>query len=268
MWKVSERSRQVDEMVDAARTIRLLVVLALSFPLQSSGGQQSSLPTRYFELRFQSEVDNSTILKEENQQQIFKCQIRLAPSSAGQQTEEAGQPKQQDARLKTVVRPLDGASGLHSTLAPNETDKQTSRAWPANVSLTVDWFKDGQPLVSEGQAESSVSIVNVELSKANSTREQKNDKRNRTRIEVKNTSNSNQLKLTSRLKIGRLMSSDSGHYKCLARARFQMPLAPATANAAGAAAQLVTTSTVHLIEQTLESSSSILSVVKASNATG
>lgn len=272
------------------------MVRGQQFQTQAQQTAAAAAATRYYELRFQSEVDNSTILKSESQQQIFKCQIRLAPSSQQQQqqSEVVGGPKQHrngnggDGRLRSSIRPLTidqlhyPPPSLQSTTTNDSTNlNETSKSaqggqwavWPTNVTLSVDWFKDGQPLVEQSQARELVSIINVELRSGSvAASNQKNDKRNKSRIEVKNTSNGNQLKLTSRLKINQLKSSDSGHYKCLARATFlqQMPAA-SQQQQASAPSQLITSTPtttttpvqVNLIEQTLESNSASLSVVTA-----
>lgn len=147
-----------------------------------------------YELKFQIEVGNSTIRKRPNQQQIFKCQVKLT-------------------QAKRI---------------------QHNRQLLSNVSLTVDWFKNDQNLTDiyinhinmSNSDLSSLSIINVELTKSNNNsgltnNDKKNSKPVAKRIEIKNTLNFNQLKLTSRLKLNHLNESDSGQYKCIASASYK-----------------------------------------------
>lgn len=160
----------------------VLVLVALA---EAAGQQDAGL--QHLELKFQNELDNSTIIKLPMQPQVFKCQVRLLvwPTSA----------RARAVKTSALVGSQEGAQ------------------------LSIDWLKDERPI--EGQ----VSVINVELKQNSSNLQvaQRPDRRNKFRIEIKNTANPSQLKLTSRLKLSRLQASDSGRYKCRARA-----LLPAT----------------------------------------
>lgn len=189
-------------------------------------------PSR-FELKFQSELDNSTIIKRELQQQIFKCQVRLAPVNQLQ--------TQFRSRFKSTVTQLKQDSSLSSitsqtfdTISTTTNSSSSNYKWqqPTNVSLAIDWFRDNQRL--DNNLESSLAVINVELKSNTSSLSSpvasarnyndkitSNNKSSKPRIEIKNTLNGNQLKLTSRLKLNQVRVNDSGHYKCIARASFQ-----------------------------------------------
>lgn len=196
----------------------LLVAIASggAFASQAAGGPRG---TR-FELKFQIELDNSTIQKVESQQQIFKCQVKLANQLADAVTSSR-------FRLKSSSKPIERRTG----------EQQAGEKWPANVSLAIDWFKDERPLVHFASQE-QVTTINVDLRGNSSSGGLSNDKRdytttgginnygskNKSRIEIKNTLNGQQMKLTSRLKLSQLKVADTGRYKCVARALFQVPI--------------------------------------------
>lgn len=152
-----------------------------------------------YELKFQTQVDNSTIIKSLNQQQIFKCQVKLSA------------PKRKSSY--------------------NDNKQLLS-----NVLLTIDWFKNNHNLTSifidilnnskeaELPDKALISIINVELTKSNNSglinHDKKTNKSVGKRIEIKNTLNVSQLKLASRIKLNHLNISDSGQYKCVARASY------------------------------------------------
>lgn len=129
-----------------------------------------------YRLKFQNELATLSSSRRELEQQIFKCQLRLVASKSLKQ--------------------------------------RSSQEIPANVSLSIDWLKDGRALDS---GEQPVSVINVQLK---SSERIYTDKRNKSRVEIKNTFNGAQMKITSRLKLSRLKSTDSGRYKCLGRASF------------------------------------------------
>lgn len=220
----------------------LFVFICFGFRLSDSSPTSTSQSTNKspsrFELKFQSEPDNSTIIKRELQQQIFKCQVKLAP--VNQQQVSSLQNK--SSRLKYVITQLkvqQQAQDVQSLFS--NTSLNFNNKWqPSNVSIAVDWFKDNQRVDTDFEA--SLAIINVELksnsnSNSSAVSRNNNDKTNtnasaststskngKPRIEIKNTLNGNQLKLTSRLKLNQVRLNDSGHYKCIARASFQLPL--------------------------------------------
>lgn len=210
-------------------------------------------PARY-KLKFQIELDQSTLSKSENQSQTFKCQVRLAPTSY------------LNKLVKLSFNQLLQERGWNQTNMTYMDKIYLFDYQPFNVSLAIDWFKDGKKLTesskitkqeqqsgpssifnslfkaSEQQSPEttteSISVINVELKSylsglnASSGGSSKNEKTktNKTRLEIKNTINLNQLKLTSRLKLNRLKQSDSGHYKCVATARYDFALGVAAAD--------------------------------------
>lgn len=235
--------------------------------------QQSNIysksPSRY-ELKFQSELDNSTIIKGQFEQQIFKCQVRLAPIYHQRNS------LQYKTRLKTITTPLKSSQEAQDfSLSLSNT---SNHKWqPLNVSLIVDWFKDNQLL--DTNYEASLSIINVELFKGNASAIARNNndkttnasKSNKPRIEIKNTLNGSQSKLTSRLKLNQVRVNDSGRYKCIARASFQAPAVFAQTDESqaqnvyqsitdGLRFATGTKQTLVLIEQTLESNGGTLLV--------
>lgn len=169
-----------------------------------------------YELKFQHELDNSTIIKREMQQQVFKCQVRLAPV-----TKQSGLAI---AKFKTYL--ISSANG--SASARDDEQLAAPSSWPTNVTLSIDWFRDDQQLAvvggGGGGSGEQVSVINVELKNNNSGSNAKNtsliDKKNKPRLEIKNTLNGSQLKLTSRLKLSQLRASDSGQYRCIANVNF------------------------------------------------
>lgn len=186
----------------------LLVVSQLKYIAallwRSNSNQQVS--ARY-ELKFQVELDNSTVIKRETQTQIFKCQVRLAPF-ASQANATRPRFKSLERLNATLTGPLNGSS---ATAALNIPDR---------VALSIDWFRDDQQLVSD-RINEPVSVINVELKgNGSSTKNAVIDKKNKARLEIKNTLNGNQLKLTSRLKLNQLKATDSGQYRCIAHANF------------------------------------------------
>lgn len=240
-----------------------------------------------FELKFQNEPDNSTIIKSQSQQLIFKCQVKLAPVTTTSQR----RPKFKFFNVEQKKHQDHSLASLGSTTSNNK--------WQlSNVSLQIDWFKDDKRL--DTNLESSLVQINVELrsntssttSTSTSTSTRDNDKitatnksglnRNRNRIEIKNTLNGNQLKLTSRLKLNQVKATDSGRYKCIARATFiqpdnQNPPITSTTTTSTTEAQADSTSSSNplhklapafvLVEQTLESNGSLLLVTNQTTAT-
>lgn len=95
--------------------------------------------------------------------------------------------------------------------------RQDELASEKNASqLVIDWLKDELPLAGE-----QVNVISVELaagSKSANSRPLAKPGAQKGRIEIKNTLNPNQLKLSSRLKLNRLRTGDSGRYRCRARA--------------------------------------------------
>lgn len=206
---------------------RHLLLLVALVALQQAG-QPNSTPVAKafgepfrpkFELKFQNELDNSTIGKLAGQQQVFKCQVRLAPVNQLQ----AGRLS---SRLKTIYQREEDPVQEHqqAVSAADETGRP-------NATLAIEWLKDELPIGSPsshsligsaadgGALLEPISVINVTLK--SSFQGQRFDKRNKSRIEIKNTLNSNQLKLTSRLRLNQLRPTDSGRYKCLARASFK-----------------------------------------------
>lgn len=200
--------------------------------------RNSRSPSR-FELKFQSELDNSTTIKRELQQQIFKCQVRLAP--VNQQTQFRSRFKstvtqlKQDSPLSSITsQTFDTTNATLNNSGSSSSSNNNNYKWqqPTNVSLAIDWFKDNERL--DNNSESSLVVINVELKSNTSSLSSplanarnyndkitSNNKSSKPRIEIKNTLNGNQLKLTSRLKLNQVRVNDSGHYKCIARASFQ-----------------------------------------------
>lgn len=217
----------------------LLVVSQLKYIAallwRSSSNQQVN--ARY-ELKFQVDLDNSTILKRETQTQIFKCQVRLAPF--------ASQLNATRPRFKSLER-------LNKTLiGANESIAIPALNSPDRVVLSIDWFRGDQQLVSNRISE-AVSVINVELKgNGSSTKNAVIDKKNKARLEIKNTLNGNQLKLTSRLKLNQLKITDSGQYRCIAHANFYI--------ASGEPENTSDSYKLWLVEQTLESNAPSLLV--------
>jgi len=234
-----------------------------------------------FELKFQNELDNSTTIKQVGQQQIFKCQVRLAPS--GQHGAQHKGRLRSDANLLE----LSGAAKPEEW-SPSENgftfqENQARSRWPllSNVSIHIDWLRDEEQINRHQEGEFqwgdfNVSVINVTLNKTTTSNsifnsngqtkpvnKHQNDKNdqwigqnyeqqqqqqqqpsihnkhrnagngpgqslgwapNRSRIEIKNTLNEHQLKLTSRLKLTSLRKIDSASYKCRARAHFRQQL--------------------------------------------
>lgn len=199
-----------------------------------------------YKLKFQVDLNNSTIIKEENQQQIFKCQVKLAPTSYLSKL------------IKTNKSVANSSHYLEKIRLLNYE--------PIDLQLTIDWFKNDQ-LITEKQRSSSslfdlfakqdepeaVSIVNIEF-RANSSSTKDKKFNSKARIEIKNTVNNNQLKLSSRLRLNQLKQSDSGQYRCLARAKFGL------VNADINGTKQLQLQSVSRFEQTSESSESILLV--------
>lgn len=312
-----------------------------------------------YELKFQFELDNVTVLRREQQQQTYKCQIRLAPptilsstlttTTTTQTGLRTGLPSILSSRRRPIelARPTDPMDKhIEQNRSPilSAFERQASANGIANVTLAIDWLKDDKPLVPMANstlASEPISVVNVELNRgrhiamgagikglrngygsgnvnvignamsnlnwqanlgsngqgtslAVSQATNKHLRANasdplvaRNRIEIKNTLNSNQLKLTSRLKLSRLRQSDSASYRCVARASYLQPIrAPedesetgATTNAHWPPDQRLDSgetppssssagpmgSKFELIEQTLESSSASNLMVIASD---
>lgn len=226
------------------------LLLALSCAVAGQQSRNSANSTGRYELKFQNELDNSTIIKLELQQQIFKCQVRLAPIS--QQSAAAiasANHRSRSFKSNSVKSTAFFNISANDISSEQELSNQATK-WPANVSLTIDWLHNEQQLVEQ---EPTTQVINVELLK-NSTGSSRNDKKNKPRIEIKNTLNSSQLKLTSRLKVSQLKLSDSGQYKCIARASFQTLAMVEATPAPG------TRSLAH-VEQVLESNGPILMVI-------
>jgi len=171
-----------------------------------NGGNSSK--SSKFELKFQYELDNSTIIKLSSQQQILKCQVKLTLSNSTLSLSKS--------KFKT-----NSSLAINASLPTPDSDIVRARQvrWPTNVALSIDWLKDEQKL-SElmMKANEPIVITNIEL-KSNVSL--KFDKKLKSRVEIKNTLNSNQLKLTSRLKVNQLKTTDSGQYRCVARASFK-----------------------------------------------
>lgn len=179
-----------------------------------------------FELKFQNELDNSTIIvKEPEQQQIFKCQVKLAPLLGPQHSQPAvsSSSKQwwmSDGPLNSSWSIADWTGLQESQTAP------PNNKWPSllEATLAIDWLKDGQPLEES-------SVINVTLrggQKLDKMKQQQQQQHpslsaahKRPRVEIKNTANNQQFKLTSRLRLAKLRLADSGRYKCLARATYK-----------------------------------------------
>lgn len=198
-----------------AETSALLGLLLLALAgAQLARGQQGE-PRARWELKFQNEPPNGTLSKWANQQQVFKCQVRLAPGSAFQTG-----PGQTRRRSRSNFRLLLGR-GEAAPASDVPADK-----WAPNASLSIEWLKDGQPL-GEAYASELVNVLNVSLKRTDKNLQQQQQQQpkpssnNRPRLEVKNTLNGQQLKLTSRLKLAHLRPSDSGRFRCLARAQFE-----------------------------------------------
>lgn len=234
---------------------------------QLSAGQQ----TARYELKFQNEPDNSTTIKRELQQQIFKCQVRLAPF-AKQLSVPRARFRSSAELLNTSSDQLEQAEGNGQVSQP-----ASQSSWPTNVTLFIDWFKGDQQLGAERSLGEPVSVINVELkSNGSSAKYGPIDKKNKPRLEIKNTLNGSQLKLTSRLKLSQLKANDSGQYKCIARALFQTygepaasvvgPQPPAEPTAEGLRST-ITGRRPWLVQQRLESNAAIL-VVANSSASG
>ena len=191
----------------------LALFAAITLPARVADCEQTRRAAK-LELKFQNELDNSTVLKLVGQQQVFKCQVRLAPSNQ-LETNAVGDTSQASrGRLSSTVKFIEaGNFEAVQTSSPNSSKllQQVS-----NATLVIDWFRDNQ-LVGGGVDE-PVTVLNVSLKSSRQETQQRN--RNKTRIEIKNTSNSNQLKLASRLKLSHLRADDSGRYKCVARATF------------------------------------------------
>lgn len=214
------------------RMLGISLLLALLVASSCCLGQPAASTARgsaRYELKFQTELDNSTIIKRQFQQQIFKCQVKLAQCAN-----------------QTKTRPKS-----KSTLGPLKQQSDSSDSadfkWPINATLSIDWFKDEQKLVLSSKDE-QVVVINVELKQNNASSSLRKTK---PRIEIKNTLNNNQLKLTSRLKLSQLKVSDSGSFKCVASVRFKL-------NEQNDSQKLTSS------EQTLESNRTILMVTKDS----
>lgn len=302
-----------------AHLLLLLLVYQVTYlsPVQSSklngiGTDQQNLNARWFELKFQNELDNSALIKSENQNQIFKCQVRLAPIAVGRSfhnnhykrnhnhhhenleqqiaTERASKFKSEREPIEIshedlTLRLLSGLDQQHDGGRSNNNNDNNNNdsllsplaRWPTDVTLTIDWVRNNQTLSEWLGGAHMISTINLELKSNNNNSSNNNisnqaafarssqhlipsttinrtqtnswftDKRHEgigaggtgtfgigsgalgpnsnninkaARIEIKNTLNGAQLKLTSRLKINQLRSNDSGHFKCIARANF------------------------------------------------
>lgn len=225
-------------LVRLAALVALLLALASSLIIKTS--EQKAPKGPKFELKFQNEPDiNSTHRKLENQQQVFRCQAKLAQSQSG---------SHRDRRLRSHAKPVsskdelsrlvEGSPAIARAVAAagaatgQSAGPPSRRSQPLQVSLTIEWLRNGKPLdlyYSPG----SIQRQNIEL-KSNQT-SAKNDTTGaggggkKAKLDIKSISNSHQLKLASRLKIGNLRANDSGSFKCIARARFYR-LAPSGAN--------------------------------------
>lgn len=258
--------------------IQLVIALALVaiFSLPSPIYTQANDNTNYYmnslpELKFQTQVDNSTVIKQTGQQQIFKCQVRLAFTHNNNNNN--------NNQVRWSSRSINGTKLLTTSTtdwlsAPGASQTQL----PANLSaLTIDWLRDEQLLepgaqVRVGDLDELVGVQNValkstgrQITKGNNNQNQNHQSNNKfARIEIKNTLNGNQLKLTSRLRLNHLRSADSAHYKCVARATFILPTTAASINNAADAIQQQT-QFIDVVDQTLESNSTRLLVMIGMN---
>lgn len=133
--------------------------LFVSSTLTNNNNNNNHLASRLkFELRFQNELDNSTLVKHTKQQQVLKCQVRLAP--VGQPTAGA----QSRPRPVVVLRQLgSGGDELlgNPTEKPSKSRSLASKWWSdalANVSIALEWLKDDRKLVE-------ANVINVDLNK-------------------------------------------------------------------------------------------------------
>lgn len=258
---------------------------AISLQSARNQQQQTAAPIRY-ELKFQNELDNSTLIKRESQLQIFKCQVRLAPVFARQQLNVPRARFKSSSNLvvsnlssSAVVGGLEQVAELSlsgQNQSQQQQQQQAQSSWPTNVTLTIDWFRDEQqlngfgsePRGSPASLDEPVSVINVELKANSSGGSSKNDKKSpKPRIEIKNTLNGSQLKLTSRLKLNQLRANDSGQYRCLARAFFH------TSNDLGSEARPLQPNASNqklwlAVQQTLESNAATLLVASNNSASG
>jgi hypothetical protein len=241
--------------------------------LQQQQQQQAKTPPQAalrYGLKFQNELDNSTAIKHLAQQQVFKCQVRLAPLAKATTAANSSQAR----RLKSSSSWLtsESAQRKYSKLISESHDdqlirmllsaelvgqqpQQQQRQQLINVThFSIDWLKDGQSL-REALGTESMAIINVTLKTQQRNADKTSFRANKARVEIKNTLNGQQMKLTSRLRLGQLKASDSGQYKCVARAEFlqQMPDRPGQ--------QASALRLVEFVEQSLESSAANLVVV-------
>lgn len=199
-------------------------------------------PSKY-ELKFQNEPENVTLHKRERQQQLLRCQVKLAPVKSSQVLVN-GSERLVNNKLKSHYEALDLNDQYN-----NPPLRLTNH--PQRVNLTIIWLKNGQPL-EEVQLEDQVTVFNVELKKSGSITSAQQDKSKISRIEIKNTLNAKQLKLTSRLKLSQLKVTDSGQYKCFARVTF-IQVQPSGNQSS--TLQPTTISTAHYKSQTAASNS-------------
>lgn len=221
-----------------------LVLLALAnWPAQVAAARlvtplDKQQPAR-FELKFQAELDNSTLIKRPEQQQVFKCQIRLAPLAV------AGESNAR-AHFRSTQRLVDAPANQQQppSLVGHDFEGQL------NVSrLAIEWLRDGRALGSDADQLEPVAVINVSLRTQPDDQAQRAPKSKRARLEIKNTLNGPQLKLTSRLRILRLRQADAGQYKCVGLASFNQRQ--------GNAAQMAQ------VEQSLESNATALIVASS-----
>lgn len=160
---------------------------------------------KLYELKFQNEPVDLAFLKYEGQQKILRCQVRLAPINSNSQL-------QGRARLKVKATPI--------TLNNELSEYSEVVDKPVKVNLTIEWLRNYKPLADSLAEDEQISRIEVKL-KSQNNKSNRNKGKNM-RIEIKNTLNESQYKLTSRLKLSSLRVNDTGQYKCMAKVTFTM----------------------------------------------